>query len=138
MQNYRKGDTMQATIKFNFQRLKDFQNFLTLLYHCNYNWMNYAEFWSIGNILKKVAKVCYNANFDNKKSYAIKLQPDEIQSFIFLVSNSENLLNQTPYYNAMFLDIAGQLQKHATEMEHKKQIFIDQQNLTIPKQLTNE
>ncbi len=100
--------------------------------------MNYAEFWSIGNVLKKVAKLSYNSNFSNKKSYTLKMQPDEIQSFLFVVSNSENLLSQTPYYQAMFLDIAGQLQKHATEMEHKKQIFIDQQNLTIPKQLANE
>lgn len=134
----RKGGQMNATIKLEKQRVFDCQNFLQLMYSLNVNFMNYQEFWSIGKIAHKLAKLAYSANWKNQKIYTLKLTPDETQAFVLLIGLSENLLLQSPYYNAMFLDICGTLNKHALEMEHKKNIYNSQQDIKIPKLLNDE
>jgi hypothetical protein len=127
---------MNASIKLTKQHVFDFQNFATLMYNVNFNFITYVEFWAIGNVLQRVAKISYKANFETKKHYTLSLTPVEIESFLTLVALSENLLNQTPYYNAMFLEIAGQLHKHAMFLDDKKQQFSAKINLTIPKLIT--
>jgi len=129
---------MYAKITLQRTQIADFQNILTLMFHLNFNFINYMEFWSIGNVLQRIAKVNYQNNFSNRKTYTLKLAPNEIESFILLVAQSENLLAQTPYYNSMLLEITNQLHKQVLELEHKKTIFANKQNLTIPKLIHDE
>jgi hypothetical protein len=103
---------MLMTLKFNRQQIADFQNICTMMFQFNMEQVDHIVFYNYGTMMQKIQKMNFRSTFSDAKKFVLKLSPNECDNLLTIILWSDELLQKTPYYQAMMIQISMDIQHH--------------------------
>lgn len=103
---------MMFTLKFNRQQMADFQNICTMMFQFNMDQVDHICFYNYGTMMQKIQKMNFRSTFSDAKRFVLRLSPNECDNLLTLIMWSDELLDKTPYYKAMCIQITMDIQHH--------------------------
>jgi hypothetical protein len=103
---------MLMTLKFNRQQIADFQNICSMMFQLNMEQVDHICFYNYGTMMQKIQKMNFRSTFSDAKKFVLKLSPNECDNLLTIILWSDELLQKTPYYQAMMIQISMDIQNH--------------------------
>lgn len=103
---------MLMTLKFNRQQIADFQNICSMMFQFNMEQVDHIVFYNYGTMMQKIQKMNFRSTFSDAKKFVLKLSPNECDNLLTIILWSDELLQKTPYYQAMMIQISMDIQQH--------------------------
>jgi len=100
------------TLKFNRQQIADFQNICSMMFQLNMEQVDHICFYNYGTMMQKIQKMNFRSTFSDAKKFVLKLSPNECDNLLTIILWSDELLQKTPYYQAMMIQISMDIQNH--------------------------
>lgn len=114
-------NSMSITLKR--WELNDFYKVINVIYVSKFEEIDYLTYYNIGNLLNRIRTLEYKSQYSSRETYKIPISPNEAADLAKIFVLGQQVTLASDFYAILLNDIAADIHKQFTELQHKKNIF---------------